>query len=134
MTKLNSLEGVGVAAANKLRSVGIESYDDLLAVARTPEKRKEMAQQTGISSKRLLCWTNRADLARIKGVGGEYADLLEAAGIQSVNELAAFDEANLHASMVRVNSRKKLVRRVPAVSRVASWVEQAKSLPSVVVY
>lgn len=134
MTKLNSLEGIGVAAAVKLRSVGIESYDDLLAVAQTPEKRKAMARETGISSKRLLNWTLRADLARIKGVGGEYADLLEASGIESVNCLAAREAEGLHASMVRVNSMKKLVRRVPAVSRIDSWVEQAKSLPSVIVY
>lgn len=134
MTKLNFIEGIGSVAASRLQSAGIDSLEQLLDVGRTPESRRELASETGISSKRILRWIKRAELARIKGVGEEYVDLLDAAGIGDICALAMGDASQVHKQLVRVNSMKKLVRRVPAVSRVSSWVEQAKQLDPAVDY
>jgi predicted flap endonuclease-1-like 5' DNA nuclease len=93
-----------------------------------------MAEATGISDKLILEWTNLADLFRIKGVGEEYADLLEEAGVDTVVELATRKPENLVAKMAEVNESKKLVRRLPVLSQVEDWVAQAKQLPRVIEY
>lgn len=95
---------------------------------------KELAENTDVSDKLILNWVNRADLARIRGISTQYADLLEFAGVDTVPELAQRRPDNLHAKMIEVNEEKNLVRKVPALSQVEDWVAQAKELPRVVNY
>jgi predicted flap endonuclease-1-like 5' DNA nuclease len=106
----------------------------LLEKGATKKGRSELAEQSGITEKLILKWTNHADLARVKGVGGEYAELLEAAGVDTVPELAQRKPENLLAKMTEVNEEKKLVRRLPTVAQVEGWVEQAKALPRVITH
>ncbi len=134
MTKLTQIEGIGDVYAGQLQAAGINSIEALLEKGATPQGRKQLAEQTGISSKRILEWVNHADLFRIKGIGNEYADLLEAAGVDTVPELAQRNPENLYKKLVSVNGEKKLVRKIPALSRVSDWVAQAKKLPRIVNY
>jgi uncharacterized membrane protein HdeD (DUF308 family)/predicted flap endonuclease-1-like 5' DNA nuclease len=128
------VEGIGPAFGQKLKAINIFTPKDLLARGAAPTGRAEIAEQTGISSKLVLEWVNHCDLFRIKGVGSEYADLLEAAGVDTVVELAGRNPANLFNRMVDVNAEKNLVRRVPVQSQVEDWVAQAKLLPRVITY
>ncbi len=132
--KLIDIEGVGPVYAEKLQSAGIGTTDDLLEYCKSPKRRKEVADSTGISEKLVLRWTNQSDLFRIKGVGEEYADLLEAAGVDTVPELAQRNSQNLCAKMLEVNEAKNLTRQPPAESQVAEWIKQAKTLPRVIEY
>ncbi len=132
MTKLSEIEGIGEAYSAKLTDAGITSIENLLESCCEKKGRKELATKTGISEKLVLNWVNRADLARIKGVSTQYADLLESAGIDTVPELAQRNAKNLHAKMVEVNEEKNLVRQVSSASQVESWVTQAKVLPRVI--
>ncbi|WP_457568470.1 DUF4332 domain-containing protein [Desulfurobacterium sp.] len=127
--KITDIEGIGDAYAEKLAEIGITTVEDLLEKGATAKGREEIAEKTGISKKVILNWVNRADLMRIKGVGEEYADLLEAAGVDSVPELARRNPENLHAKLVEVNEQKKLVRQLPSVKQIENWIEQAKKLP-----
>jgi predicted flap endonuclease-1-like 5' DNA nuclease len=132
--KIDQVEGIGAAYAKKLGEAGIKTTAALLKAGKTAKGRKELAAKTDISAKLILEWVNHADLFRIKGVGGEYADLLEAAGVDTVPELATRNGANLFAKMVEVNAKKKLVRRVPPQVTVEGWVKQAKDLPREIEY
>ncbi|HID88536.1 MAG TPA: DUF4332 domain-containing protein [Anaerolineales bacterium] len=134
MAKLETIEGIGPIYAEKLRAVGIRSIAALLSAGATPEGRKELAEKTGIGDEYILDWVNRADLMRIRGVGEEYSDLLEKAGVDTVVELAQRNPDNLYEALVKVNEEKKLVRRLPTRDQVADWIEQAKSLPRVISY
>ena len=134
MTKLTDVEGIGETYAAKLTGCGCATQEALLEMGGQPAGRKQLIDDTGISDKLILKWINRADLARIKGVGGEYADLLEASGVDTVPELAQRNAANLHAKMVEVNDSKKLVRSMPTESAVAGWVDQAKGLDRAIFY
>ena len=132
--KIIDIEGVGEAYAEKLIAAGIEKVDQLLDRCAAPKGRKELAEATGISEKLILRWTNHADLFRIKGVGPQFAELLEAAGVDTVKELRGRVPANLQAKLEEVNAEKHLVRRVPAVAEVEKMIEQAKELPAVMEY
>ena len=134
MTKLSDIEGIGEAYSNKLGEAGIRSIDELLKIGCEKRGREEIAEKTGVSERLLLDWVNRADLARIKGISTQYADLLEAAGVDSVPELGQRRPDNLHAKMKEVNEAKKLVRKLPSLSQVESWVEQARTLPRMVTH
>ena len=134
MAKLVDIEGIGSVYAAKLNEVGISNQEELLEQGARPEGRKTLADQTGISPKLILGWLNRADLARIKGVGEEYADLLEVAGVDTVPELAQRNAKNLHVRMAEANDARNLVRQLPSENQVASWVEQAKSLDRALFY
>jgi predicted flap endonuclease-1-like 5' DNA nuclease len=134
MAKLIAIEGIGPVYAQKLNDAGLQNTEDLLEAGKTPKGREELAEKTGISGKLILEWTNLADLFRIKGIGEEYSDLLEEAGVDTVPELAQRNADNLHAKLAEVNAEKSLVRRLPAASQVADWVEQAKALPRVITY
>ena len=134
MKKLTEIEGIGASYAEKLQGAGIVSIEDLLEKGLSPKGRKEVAEKAGVSDKLLLRWVNMADLFRIKGVGEEYADLLEAAGVDTVPELGQRNSENLHKKLEEVNEAKKLVRRVPNIKEVTEWVEQAKTLPRKVTY
>ena len=132
--KIIDIEGVGDVYAEKLTAVGIVKVDDLLQKCATPKGRAELAEQTGISDKLILRWTNHADLFRIKGAGPQFAELLEAAGVDTVKELRHRVPENLFQKLTETNEEKHLVRRVPAVIEVAKMVEQAKALEPVVTY
>jgi len=134
MTKLTDIEGIGEVYAGKLAQVGIDSVETLLEKGATPKGRLEMCSQTGISDSLILRWVNHADLYRIKGIGAEYSDLLEAAGVDTVVELARRNADNLIQKLAEVNDQKKLVRRLPVLSQVEQWIEQAKTLPRVITY
>ncbi len=134
MTKLLAIEGIGPIYAQKLQEVGVRSIEALLERGATPEGRQELAEVTDLGNKRILEWVNHADLFRIKGVGEEYSDLLEEAGVDTVPELAQRNPEHLVAKLREVNDEKKLVRRLPPLSSVESWVAQAKQLPRVIEY
>ncbi len=126
--KIEQIEGIGPAYATKLATVGIETTDDLLVRCGSAEGREKVAKQTGLAAKQILKWANMADLMRISGVGGEYAELLEAAGVDTVKELRTRNAENLAAKMVEINAAKKLTRRVASAKQVAKWLDQAKAL------
>jgi predicted flap endonuclease-1-like 5' DNA nuclease len=134
MAKLEIVEGIGDVYAEKLAKVGVTTTNGLLNKGATPKGRDELAVGTGISSKLILEWVNHCDLFRIKGVGEEYADLLEEAGVDTVPELAQRNPDNLYAKMVDTNTKKNLVRRLPSSNQVAGWVAQAKTLKRVITY
>jgi predicted flap endonuclease-1-like 5' DNA nuclease len=112
----------------------VSSTDALLKAGATPKGRKELAEKTGIGDALILKWVNHVDLYRIKGVGSEYSELLEASGVDTIPELAQRKAANLIQKIVAVNMEKKLVRKLPVESQIANWIEQAKKLPRVITY
>jgi predicted flap endonuclease-1-like 5' DNA nuclease len=134
MTALATIEGIGSTYDGKLKGVGVSSVEKLLEMGASPKGRKDLAEKAGISGDLILKWVNRADLYRIKGIGEEYSDLLEAAGVDTVVELAQRKAANLYAKLVEVNEAKKLVRQIPTEAQVSAWVDFAKGLPRVVTY
>jgi predicted flap endonuclease-1-like 5' DNA nuclease len=134
MAKIEDIEGIGPAYAIQLRQAGIPTVEALLKRGATPQGRAELADSSGINKKLILEWVNHADLYRIKGVGSEYSDLLEAAGVDTVVELAQRNAANLYQKLSETNSARAIVRRLPTLSIVSNWVEQAKSLPRIVEY
>jgi len=134
MARLTEVEGIGTVYAQKLIDAGVATTGALLEKGATPRGRKDLAEGTEISGKLILKFVNHVDLFRIKGVGEEYADLLEEAGVDTVPELAQRNSGNLIKKMAEVNADKKLVRRLPAPSQVEDWVAQAKELPRVITY
>ncbi|MDR3577636.1 MAG: DUF4332 domain-containing protein [Anaerolineaceae bacterium] len=134
MTKIADIEGIGESYAKKLTEAGVSTVEGLLETGSAPKGRKELAEKTGISETLVLKWVNRADLARIKGIGSEYADLLEASGVDTVVELGKRVPANLAKKAQEVNEAKHLVRKMPTESQVADWVAQAKQLERKVTY
>ena len=134
MASLVKIEGIGENYATKLRMIGINTTDTLLERGRTPQGREEIAKKSGITKTLILEWVNLADLFRIKGVGEEYSDLLEEAGVDTVVELAQRNPDNLYQTVVDLNQKKKLVRKLPTQSQVSDWVKQANKLPRVLEY
>jgi predicted flap endonuclease-1-like 5' DNA nuclease len=134
MPSIIDIEGIGPVYKKKLKAVGVATTEKLLEVGGTPKGRKALAEKAGIDETLILEWVNLADLYRIKGVGSEYSDLLEEAGVDTVVELSKRVPANLFAKMVEVNAAKKLVRKMPVEKQVADWVDQAKKLPRLVSY
>lgn len=132
MAKLTVIEGIAEVLEEKLKKAGVGSVEKLLEVGGTRKGRQDLAAASGIEPKRLLRFVNYADLMRINGIGGEYAELLEAAGVDSVAELAQRRSDNLHTKMVEANEKKSLVRQVAAATQVEQWIEQAKKLPKAV--
>ena len=126
--KIVNIEGIGPAYAEKLAGVGIKTVEALLDKGAGRKGREELAEQTGITEKLILEWVNLADLMRIKGVGEEYSDLLEEAGVDTVKELKNRNPENLYKAMVETNQEKKLVRRVPTLKEVQKWVAEAAQL------
>ena len=134
MAKIIDIEGIGKVYAEKLAEAGLTTVEALLKAGASPKGRQALAEETGISGKLILEWVNLADLFRIKGVGEEYSDLLEEAGVDTVPELAQRNAENLYTKLVETNAAKELVRRLPTQSQVADWIQQAKTLPRVVTY
>lgn len=132
--KVEEIEGIGPALGEKLRAAGINTVDKLLEKAATKKQRQSLAEETGISEKQILKFANMADLFRLNGVGQEYAELLEVAGVDTVPELAQRNAANLTAKMEEVNAAKNLTRKTPSATEVEKWIAQAKELPRVIEY
>lgn len=126
--KIDEIEGIGPTYAEKLSASGIGSTDELLGRCGSAKGREEVAEVTGLSTKQLLKWANMADLMRISGVGEEYSELLEAAGVDTVKELKHRNADNLTEKMKDVNEAKNLTRQAPSAGQVAKWIEQAESL------
>ncbi|ERI85550.1 hypothetical protein HMPREF1981_01623 [Bacteroides pyogenes F0041] len=132
--KIEQIEGIGEVYAQKLNALGIKTTEDLLQKGATASGRAKLAEETGISGKLILKWTNHADLFRIKGIAGQFAELLEAAGVDTVKEFRHRVPANLHAKLVETNEAKNLCNRVPAVSELEKMIAQAKELDPVITY
>ena len=126
------VEGIGPVYAEQLGAVGVKTTDDLLERGAKPKGRDDLEAATGIAHALILKWVNRVDLYRIKGVGSEYSDLLEIAGVDSPAELAHRNPANLTETMAEANAARSLVRRVPTLEMVTAWIEHSKTLPKVV--
>jgi predicted flap endonuclease-1-like 5' DNA nuclease len=134
LIKIETIEGIGSVYAAKLAEVGIVTTEDLLTTAGSRKGRQELAENTGISNKLILKWVNRADLMRVPGIGEEYSDLLEAAGVDTVKELRTRRAENLYNTLITVNEEKRLVRRAPYLSEVEAWVTAAKEIEPRVSY
>ncbi len=140
MASIDTIEGIGPAYAKKLRAAGIRSCEALLKRGASKKGRNEVADATGFAASTILEWVNRADLMRVRGVGSEYSDLLEAAGVDTVKELRNRSPKNLTAKMIEVNdaaikkTKKSIVRQLPVQSMVERWVAHAKTLPPVVTH
>lgn len=134
MANLSKVEGIGDTYSKKLKSAGVNSTEALLNQGSTPKGRKSLAEKAGISETLILKWVNHVDLFRIKGIGEEYSDLLEQAGVDTVVELAQRNSDNLYQKMVSTNQEKRLVRKLPTQAQVKDWIEQAKKLPRVINY
>jgi predicted flap endonuclease-1-like 5' DNA nuclease len=133
---IKEIEGIGEVYGPKLQAVGIKTVAELLERGKTRKGRQELAESTGISEKLILKWVDMSDLFRVKGIGPEYSELLEKAGVDTVKELRHRVPEHLHARMEEVNSAtgKPLVRALPSLKAVQTWVEEAKELPPVVTY
>jgi predicted flap endonuclease-1-like 5' DNA nuclease len=134
MATISDIEGIGPAYAAKLKEAGVRSVEKLLQACATKKQRDKLSESVGITEKLILEWANHADLYRIKGVGSEYSDLLEEAGVDTVPELSNRKPDNLLEKMTEVNAKKKLVRQLPTLKQVAGWVDQAKKLPRILQY
>lgn len=134
MTSLKAIEGIGPKNAEKLARAGVRSIEALLEKGGKSKDRKVLSTESGISDTQILEWVNRADLFRIHGIGEEYSDLLEKAGVDTVVELSKRKADNLHAAMAQINAEKNLVNRMPSVGMVEGWIKEAKSLPRAVEY
>ena len=132
--KIEEIEGIGGVYGEKLAGEGIDTTDALLQVCGTPGGRKSLAESSGISEKMLLTWANMADLMRIKGVGKQFAELLEAAGVDTVKELKHRNPANLADKMTEINGEKNLTNGAVSEDQVAGWIEQAKTMDPAISY
>jgi predicted flap endonuclease-1-like 5' DNA nuclease len=132
--KVEDIEGIGPVHAGTLQGAGISTSEDLLERAGPKTGRDELAAATGISGKLLLDWVNACDLMRIKGIGAQFSDLLEAAGVDSAAELAQRNPASLAQTFGELNAARATTRRAPTEAMVADWVDQAKKLPKVVTH
>lgn len=128
------IEGIGDTYAQKLKEVGVATTAQLLERAATPKGRAALAEETGISAKLILKWANHADLFRINGVAGQFAELLEAAGVDTVKELKHRVAVNLVPKMLEINDARNLCNRVPSVAEVQRMIDQAKELEPVLTY
>jgi predicted flap endonuclease-1-like 5' DNA nuclease len=131
---ITDIEGIGPAHQKKLAKAGVRSVEGLLKDGATKSGRKKIAEASGIDEKKVLDYVNMADLFRIKGIASQFAELLKAAGVDTVKELRNRKPENLHAKLLETNQAKKLTRVVPGVKQVADFVEQAKSLDPIVKY
>jgi predicted RecB family nuclease len=129
---IDTIDGMKRAEARTLRKTGVRTTEKLLKRAGTRSGRRELSSATGLPERSILTWVNRADLMRIKGIGEEYSDLLEAAGVETCKELRNRNAQSLLGKMTQINARKRLVRRLPTEVMVKRWVEHAKELPPAV--
>ena len=134
MATIDYIEGIGPKFARQLRKSGVRTTEALLKRGATRKGRRELAEKASLTEKQILEWVNRADLMRVKGIGSEYSDLLEAAGVDTVKELRRRNSEALTVKMTQINEQKRLVRRLPTVAMVTQWVDHAKTLEPKVKY
>ncbi len=134
MASLIDIEGIGGKNADKLANVGVRTTEKLLEVAASKSGRKNLSDQIGVSEAKLLEWVNRADLFRVKGIGEEFSDLLENAGVDSPSELANRNAENLYEKLVEINTKKNLVNRVPSAGEIQKMIDDAKTLKKLVTH
>jgi len=132
MAKIDTIEGIGEQFAEKLNAAGVSTVEALLEKGATAAGREALATETGISNKLILRWVNHADLFRIKGVAGQFSELLEAAGVDTVPELAQRNADNLQKALQATNEEKKLAKTTPSLAQVTDWIAEAKTLPRVI--
>ncbi len=132
--KIEQVEGIGAAYAAKLNEAGVKTTEQLLEKCATKSGRAKMAEATGISEKLILKWTNHADLFRVNGIAGQFAELLEAAGVDTVKEFRHRVPANLQSKLVEVNEAKNICNRVPSVAELEKMIAQAKELEPIITY
>lgn len=132
--QLEVIRGIDQKVEKKLNKVGITSVEKLLEACALKKDRAAVAKETGLEETLLLDWANRADLARIKGIAGKYAELLEDSGIDTVPELARRNAENLLQTLRETNEAKKIVKQLPSLSQIQEWIKQAKELPRVLQY
>jgi predicted flap endonuclease-1-like 5' DNA nuclease len=131
---ITDIRCIGTDIASVLKEEGIRTTIGLLRCAKTPKQRLKIAERVGADDKCVLDWVTAADRMRVKGVGWEYAELLSAAGVKTVNELKFRNPQKLVERMTQANNRRKLVRLLPSVKVVQRWIENAQNLPSVISY
>jgi predicted flap endonuclease-1-like 5' DNA nuclease len=131
---ITEIQGIGTDIAAVLKMDGIRTTIGLLRLAKTPKQRLKIALKTGMPEKHVLDWVTAADRMRVKGVGWEYAELLRAAGVRTVNELRFRNPQKLALAMAEINAKRRLVRLLPSVNTVSRWIETAKKLPPVICY
>ena len=134
MAKIEDVEGIGLVFGEKLRAAGIKDTEAMLQACKTSKQRKELATKTEIAEAKILKFANMVDLRRVNGIGSEFSELLEAAGVDSVPELAQRKAENLTVKMAEVNKARNLTRRDPYLKEVEKWVAQAKNLPRALEY
>jgi len=134
MPRIEAIEGIGHSFAKRLSQLGIKTTESLLEIGASAVGRQQIKEKCGISWPLILRWVNQADLLRVKGIGSEYAELLEAAGVDSVPELSQREPASLRQKLAEANQSRQLVRRIPSLEQVKSWIRSAKELPRVVTH
>lgn len=134
MSNIIDIEGIGETYAEKLKAAGINTVEELLVRGATPKGRQEIETVTGIGHGFILKWVNHADLFRVNGVAGQFAELLEASGVDTVPELALRNPENLQKKMVEVNAQKNLANRVPSLDEVKKWIDEAPALGRTISY
>jgi predicted flap endonuclease-1-like 5' DNA nuclease len=134
LNNIKNIKGIGLVYSDKLNSIYIYTVWDLLETGKSREGRNDIAEKTGISSKHILKWVNMADLLRVEGVGTEYSELLESAGVDTVVELSRRVPSNLHRRLMLENEEKNLVKNTPTIEMVEKWVQVANNLPRKVTY
>lgn len=132
MAQIEDIEGIGSQYAEKLKAADVKTVEKLLEVGATAKGRAELAKQTDISEKSILRWVNHADLFRIKGVAGQFSELLEAAGVDTVPELAQRNAENLQKALAQTNEEENLAKTTPSLTQVTNWIAEAKTLPKLV--
>jgi predicted flap endonuclease-1-like 5' DNA nuclease len=134
MAKLSEIKGITIRISYLIEAQGIKTVESLLESCSTPKGRKDLCENAGLEHKDVLTWANRADLARVKGIATQNADLLEAAGVDTVPELAQRNPENLHAAILEENNKHRIVSKMASLNQVKDWVAQAKELPRVINY
>lgn len=125
---IQTIEGIGETYGEKLKAQGVDKTEVLLEKAGTKKGRVALAEASGIPESLILTWVNHADLMRINGVAGQFSELLEASGVDTVKEFATRNAENLHAKMVETNDRLGLSGRVPSTQELTGMIEQAKAM------
>jgi predicted flap endonuclease-1-like 5' DNA nuclease len=134
MASISEIEEIGPKIAEKFGEIGIKTTEALLEMGASPKGRRKIAEMSALPESSILTWVNKADLFRVKGIGSEYSDLLEEAGVDTVVELAQRDPEHLFQTIMATNEQRKLVRRVPSESQIATWVQEAKHLPRMIMH
>lgn len=132
--QITMIESIGPVYKEKLATAGVSTVEGLLEKGATKSGRKAIAEASGIDEGKILNWVNMADLFRIKGVASQFAELLKAAGVDTVKELRNRNPENLHAALVKTQEEKGLTKAVPALSRIEAFVAEAKELAPMVTY